>query len=110
MSEIDQHWLTAFLFSALATLSLMWWRDSHDTKEAIDWLEDENNRLSEEHNDLVDMCKNLLNIIDTCEGSTSAWRGRDPTILELAEILKDIDECVNPNCQSGTRIKELKNE
>ena len=95
MSEIDQHWLTAFLFSALATLSLMWWRDSHDTKEAIDWLEDENNRLSEEHNDLVDMCKNLLNIIDTCEGSTSAWRGRDPTILELAEILKDIDECVN---------------
>ena len=108
MIEVDS--LSIPLFSALVGLLLMWWCDWHNTNNEIDCLEYENHRLSEKHDDLVDMCKNLLNIIDTCEGSTSAWRGRDPTILELAEILKDIDECVNPNCQSGTRIKELKNE
>lgn len=93
MSEIDQHWIIAFLFSALATLSLMWWRDSHDTKEAIDCLEDENHRLSEKHDDLVDICKTLLYIFDTYKGSPEPARSCGS--LSIKKILKDIDEFVN---------------
>lgn len=96
------------LFTALVTLSLMWWRDWHVTKKAIDWLEDENNRLSEEHNDLVDMCKKLLYIFDTYKGCPE--QARSLAMSSFKKILKDIDECVNPNCQSGTRIQELTNE
>ena len=94
MSEIDQHWLIAFLLSYLVTSSLMWWRDSHDTKKEIDWLEDENHRLSEKHNDLVDMCKTLLCVCDTYKDSPSADRIRR-RLDKSKKILKDIDEFVN---------------
>lgn len=93
MRETDQHWLIAFLLSYLVTSSLMWWRDCHDTKKEIDWLEDENHRLSEKHDDLVDMCKNLLNIFDTYKGCPEQARSRGG--LSIKKILKDIDEFVN---------------
>ena len=106
MIEVDS--LSIPLFSALVGLLLMWWCDWHNTNNEIDCLEYENHRLSEKHDDLVDMCKTLLYIFDTCKGSPEPARNRGSRSIK--KVLKDIDEFVNPNCQSGARIEELTNE
>ena len=106
MIEVDS--LSIPLFSALVGLLLMWWCDWHNTNNEIDCLEYKNHRLSEKHDDLVDMCKNLLNIFDTYKGCPE--QARSLAMSSFKKILKDIDEFVNPNCQSGERIEELTNE
>ena len=91
MIEVDS--LSIPLFSALVGLLLMWWCDWHNTNNEIDCLEYENHRLSEKHDDLVDMCKNLLYIFDTYKGCPEPARSRGG--LSIKKILKDIDEFVN---------------